>query len=204
VIEVVVVDLGGVAARFRPERRLAALASLGGVSEAQIQDRLFDSGFEGSAEPGEYTPEQVIERVRSALEQPVSSAEVAEAWSQAFEPDREIIDRLGSLSVRKVIFTNNGPMLDACLAGPLRELAVAFGEVICSWHVKACKPNAAAFERVAQRLSMASDRLLLLDDSAENVAAAKACGWNAEYVSGIDQVRAAIERWPELQDASTG
>jgi glucose-1-phosphatase len=150
-IEAVVVDLGGVAARFRPERRMRALASLSGLPERTIQERLFDSGFDDRAESGEYSREQVVEGVQTALGRKVPLAPLIDAWALAFEPDREVLAQLAVLPVRRALFTNNGPLLDECLAGPLMSLAAAFDEVICSWRVRARKPAREAFERVAER-----------------------------------------------------
>ncbi len=105
-----------------------------------------------------------------------------------------MLNCIAPLTARKALFTNNGPMIDACLAGPLRDLADVFDEIICSWQLRARKPEAVAFERAAERLASSPERLLLLDDSAENVAAAIRCGWQAERVTGRDDVAAAIGR----------
>lgn len=191
-IETVVVDLGGVVAHFQPERRLEALAALSGVSAGVIQERLFDSGFEHGAELGEYAPEQVIETIEAALEGRVIGAALVEAWALAFLPDAEILEMVASLDRRKALFTNNGPMLNACLDGPLANLRAAFDEIVCSWQLRARKPAPAAFERAAALLRYRPDRLLLLDDSAENVAAATACGWRAEQARSLEDVTSAL------------
>jgi HAD superfamily hydrolase (TIGR01509 family) len=194
VIETVVVDLGGVAARFRPERRLQALSSLSGVAQGLIQERLFDSGFESQSELGAYSPDQVVAAVQAALDHRAPVTALIDAWALAFEPDADVLNCIASSPVRRALFTNNGPMIDACLAGPLRGLAAAFSEIICSWHIRARKPEPAAFERAAGRLGCSPDRLLLLDDSAENVEAAILCGWDADCVTGLPDVVEALGR----------
>jgi putative hydrolase of the HAD superfamily len=199
VIETVVVDLGGVAARFRPERRLQALASLSGIPETVIHQRLFESGFEGQAELGAFSPDEVVAMVGAALDHRVAAAALINAWALAFEPDAGVISRIVSLPVRSALFTNNGPMLDACLAGPLHGRADVFSEIICSWTLKARKPEVAAFERAAARLACSPHRLLLLDDSTENVEAAIQSGWDAACVANLNEVSAAIAQRPGLQ-----
>ena len=189
-----VVDLGGVAARYRPERRLRALSTLSGVEQDVIVERLFDSGLERAAEIGAHSPDEVFFAIQRALDGRFPEAAIVEAWALAFEPDAEVLDRIASLPVPAALFTNNGPMLDACLAGPLQALATRFGEIICSWHIKARKPEAVAFERASLRLGCSAERLLLLDDSAENVEAAARCGWDAACVTGFEEVVAAIGR----------
>jgi 2-haloacid dehalogenase len=65
---------------------------------------------------------------------------------------------------------------------------------VCSWHLKARKPEGDAFERASERFGCAPDRLLLLDDSAANVGGAIRCGWQAERVVGAADVREAVAR----------
>lgn len=194
-IEVVVVDLGGVAARFWPERRLAALASLSGLAPEVIQQHLFDSGLEHRAELGELAPEELLREVQSALDGGVSAEALVEAWALAFEVDTEVLGCIDALDARTALFTNNGPMLDACLVGPLGRLKQSFAAIVCSWHLKARKPDADAFERAAERLGCTPGQLLLLDDSEANVRAAIRCGWQAEQVVDAAGVRAAIKQW---------
>ncbi len=138
-IETIVLDLGGVAARFHPERRLEALASLSRTTEKAIEELIFDSGLEHRAELGAYSLEEVLANLWGALDYQGSDTALIEAWALAFEPDNEILEYVASLGSRKAVFTNNGPMLDACLAGPLSRLAAVFDEIICSWHLRACK-----------------------------------------------------------------
>jgi putative hydrolase of the HAD superfamily len=194
VIETVVVDLGGVAARFRPERRLDALAALSGLSPAVLQQRLFDSGLDRQAELGMYTADEGLAAVQDALEHRAEVTALIDAWASAFELDAGVLECVASLRVPSALFTNNGPVLDACLAGPLRALVATFDPIICSWHLRARKPDHAAFERAAERLALPPDQLLLLDDSDVNVQAARQCGWQAECVTGAGEMRAAIER----------
>jgi HAD superfamily hydrolase (TIGR01509 family) len=167
------------------------------VTDHDIQERVFDSGFDHRAELGAYAPDQVLEVVLGALKQRVSLPALVDAWALAFEPDPEVLNYIATLPVPSVLFTNNGPMLDACLGGPMGDLAAVFGQVICSWHLRARKPEPLAFERAAERLRVDPDRLLLLDDSVENVRAARRCHWEAECMSGVTNLIAVTHRYLE-------
>ena len=191
-IETLVVDLGGVAARFHPERRLEALARLTGLEPRLITARLFESGFEAAAETGAYSLDDIAARVIATLGHPVATADLVGAWSLAFEPDARVLALISGVAARRVILTNNGPMLDLCLAGDLRELWDSFEDVICSWHLRARKPDPEAFERTAERLRCAPGSLLLLDDSLANVEAAERCGWSAARVVSVEDVAATL------------
>jgi 2-haloacid dehalogenase len=199
VIEAVVVDLGGVAARFRPERRLDALAKASGMPRGLIQSRIFDAGLEQASELGRFTPSWTMDGLLWSLNHRLTEEALVEAWAMAFEPDVEVLRVIGSLPVRRVILTNNGPVMSACISGPLHSLRETFEDIICSWQIGAVKPDPAAFARAAQRIGLPAGSLLLLDDSVTNVEAATGCGWPAERVEGIDGLVEALGKYPELR-----
>jgi glucose-1-phosphatase len=174
-----VFDLGGVVANFYPERRLDALASDSGIPRAVIHDRLFVSGLDHDAELGRHTAESITAAILERLEHRLSVPALIACWALAFEPNVDLLDAIGRLSTRRALFTNNGPMLDLCLAGPLAQLVPTFEVIICSWHLGATKPSPHAYTRAAHRLSTRPARLVLIDDSQVNVDAAQAAGWQA-------------------------
>ncbi len=163
-----------------------------------IQSRIFDSGLEHASELGRFSPRWALDGLLWALNHQVTAEELVEAWAKAFEPDAEVVQAIASLHVRRVILTNNGPMMSACLSGPLRSLREDFEDIICSWQIAAVKPEPVAFVRAAQRIGLPPNALLLLDDSSANVAAAIECGWHAERVEGFDGLTEALARYPEL------
>ncbi len=121
--------------------------------------------------------------------------QLIDAWALAFEPDPDILAQAASLSVQRALFTNNGPMLDACLSRPLQAVKAAFDTVICSWYIGARKPDASAFQHAAQHLGMPPSSLLLLDDSVANIEAAIRQGWHGEQVRNGNDVRAALAHY---------
>ncbi|MDA0270554.1 MAG: HAD-IA family hydrolase [Chloroflexi bacterium] len=191
-IDVLAVDLGGVAARFYPERRRAALAALTGLAEITIETRWFTSGHEGEAELGAYSTDTIAGAIQAALGVEVAVSDLVKAWSLAFEPEVEVLELLAAIPARRVLFTNNGPMVDLCFAGPLRDLGSAFGPPLASWRIGARKPSEAAFERAAALLNVPPGRILLVDDALPNVLAARQCGWQAAHTPNTALVRSAL------------
>jgi HAD superfamily hydrolase (TIGR01509 family) len=116
------------------------------------------------------------QNVTVSLEHRVSADQLIEAWSAAFVPDELLLTELRSLNVSRCLFTNNGPMINHCLQGPLRDLASAFDQVICSWQIGGRKPESVAFDYVQQKLE-APPTTLLVDDGHDNVHAATSHGW---------------------------
>lgn len=191
-VDWLLVDLGGVAANYRPERRLDALERETGIPTAVIHQRLFESGLDRDAELGLHTIESIAAAIIKSLEHRISIPSLIDAWALAFEPNFELLDSITLLRPKQALFTNNGPMLDLCLAGPLAQLASSFDAIVCSWHLAAIKPNPAAFTRAASRLNSSPRRLLLVDDSQTNVDSAHAAGWHAVTHVSIERTLAQL------------
>jgi len=198
-IEVLVVDLGGVAARFTPQRWLNALALATGLASGEIHRRVWESGFETRAELGAFDRETTIAGLTRLLDWRDDVDALIGCWAQAFKPDRAVMRALLKSSARKALFTNNGPMIDACLDGPLAGLRRIFDATICSWQVGARKPAEAAFDRAVTRLRTAPARLRLLDDDPSNVISARRRVWKAACTSGASHVIEALARFDILK-----
>ena len=63
-----VLDLGGVAAAFRPDARLAALAQACDLPPAEIHRHLFASGLDSAAELGHIAPDDIVTKIVGALD----------------------------------------------------------------------------------------------------------------------------------------
>lgn len=63
------------------------------------------------------------------------------------------------------------------------------GDVVVSGEVRLAKPDPAIYRLVAERAGMPLDRLVFIDDSADNVAAAAALGMHAIQFTGAEQLR---------------
>lgn len=190
--KLLVVDLGGVAAKYRPDRRLLALAEATGLDAASITAELFESGLDSRAETGDYTPEPLVELILERLGHRLQRNDLIAAWSQCFEPATTTLDFLAQQPLPRALFTNNGPMVDLCLEGPLRGLAQEFETVICSWHIGAIKPARAAFDRAADRLNREPAELVLIDDSQANITGARAAGWNATHFTSVAELHSVL------------
>jgi HAD superfamily hydrolase (TIGR01509 family) len=180
--DVAVFDLGGVIAEFMPHRRAAKLQELTGLSPVEVERRLFGSGMDAAAEIGEYDSDTIVNATLSALDHRLGRDQLIAAWALAFEPNLELLRRVEGLHQRKVLLTNNGPLLSLCLAGPLLCVATAFEMVLCSWQLRAIKPDSAAFDRAAAVIGAHRESLILFDDTLACVAGARRAGWRAIHV----------------------
>ena len=194
-VRLAVFDLGGVVCRFDPDARRRALASVTGRSGDEIDAAIWDSGLDRRAERGEIDPAALPALIGAALAVDIATDALRAAWSLAFEPSDEVLALVDRLHVPAVLFTNNGPIVDRCLDHELSRVRARFAHVLLSWRLGAVKPEPAAYEAVIARLGVGADELLFVDDSSENVAAARALGWAAEvFVDAATLERHLVER----------
>jgi putative hydrolase of the HAD superfamily len=103
-------------------------------------------------------------------------------------PDRELIEALHSLPLKKVIFTNAPrryglAVLDALELRACFEDKFIFGveDVL-----PVCKPEAAAFQKVLDAVGSEAARSVMFEDSLKNIRASKALGMRTVFLRGAD------------------
>lgn len=72
-----------------------------------------------------------------------------------------------------------------------------FDYVFLSFEMGCQKPNLEIFEKIQEQLSFSKSDILLIDDSKDNVNAAKEFGWNAIQATGLelDKIMSACEEF---------
>jgi putative hydrolase of the HAD superfamily len=185
-----VVDLGGVVARWLPDRRLHELSALSGLPPATIDQLVFTSGFDDAGERGRFDEGEFVEELARLLglgDRPDVEVALRAAWARAYEVDARVLRLVERAPAPTALFTNNGPLLEAALAAELADIDAAFDRCLLSWRLGAAKPEPAAFELVAAALEVEPGAVLFIDDSEANVDAATAAGWQAHrYTTVLD------------------
>lgn len=184
----IVWDLGDVVAAFRPQQRLAALAAATGLDPQRIEDAIWGSGLDAAAERGELDEPAVWSATLAALDDRVEASELRRCWSAAFEPLQEVLDVIDRTARPRALFTDNGPILAACLRHELAPVTRRFDTVVLSCQIGAVKSEAVAHRRAAALLDHPCGALTLIDDREVNVAAARSAGWQAIHFTGIDDL----------------
>lgn len=189
----VVFDLGGVVCRYRPERRLRALARLYGREPADVHRILYGSGFAGATELGEWSAAEIVAEIGARLGRTVGRAELEAAWLASFPVDEEVLDLVARVAVRHrtALFTNNDLLLREALRPELGDL---FGEVVFSAEIRAVKPAAEAFQRALSIMEADPADVVFIDDSDVNVAAAVRAGIAAVRFRDAEQLAAELGR----------
>ena len=179
---VVLFDLGDVVCEFTPARRLRALAQHTGLSEAEIDARLWQSGFSSDCDAGEYDLRGMIDAINEKLDRTLTRDVLAACWFEAFVLNEGVYAIAAEVRSRARVgmLTNNAPLLRASLALLAPDFERVFDPILFSYEFGTTKPNHAIFAGVQARLGQDPASILLIDDSAANIAAARAAGWQAE------------------------
>jgi glucose-1-phosphatase len=190
-ISTILFDLGGVVCRFHPERRLRALASACGLAEAEVQARVWDSGFDRDCDRGRYTAQQVYHRIQEILGLTVGYEEFGRMWALAFAPDPAVLALVDVLRtcVHIGLLTDNGPVLRDALSTLFPDISRRFEPLLFSCELGALKPTGELFAVVLQHLKRRAAQVLLVDDSPGVVEAAIAYGLHACLYDSADTLR---------------
>src|SRR5262249_19818142 len=136
-----VFDLGDVVCRFVPDARLRALVACSGLDLRQVDAAIWRSGLDARAEAGELTPEETTNAVLEALDHRLDAEQLRAAWARAFVPNDQVTALVRRVTVPTVLFTNNGPLVSACLANEMASTVQLFSRTVCSWELRATKPD---------------------------------------------------------------
>jgi HAD superfamily hydrolase (TIGR01509 family) len=122
---------------------------------------------------------------------------VSGSWSH--EPAiLELIDELRGREIRLALLSNGGGSKTR-LVERFPFLA-PFDAIFLSGEVGAPKPYRQAFLNVEHTLGLPGEALLLVDDSAVNVSAARQYGWQAHHFQDVPALRAELVAWGLLAD----
>lgn len=192
-----VFDLDGVLLDFHPERRLARLAAITGLTPAFLQAAIWDSDFERSAEAGAWPDGEAY---LAAFNARIGVAVTREQWiaarREAMTPRAAVIGYLRRLRERVplALLTNNGALLLEALPQLCGDVTELFGEGLhASFQFGARKPDPAVYQRLLARHGVPPAAALMIDDDARNVAGAVQAGLAGYRYEGLDALAAFLE-----------
>ena len=194
-IRAVLWDMGGVLLRnMIPEPRIR-LAELYGMSEAQLEELVFENPVSKKATIGEAGIEELWEYVREALQlDPQKLAEFEVTFWSSDRVDEELIDFIQSLRQNYKIGLLSNAFIDArpSLSKRFPGLLNVFDEVVFSYEVKIAKPDPRIYSLMLDKLGLEPENAIFVDDFRENVEAAHALGIHAIQFRNSRQARQAV------------
>jgi glucose-1-phosphatase len=198
-IEALLFDLGRVVIDLDQARAHARWAELAGVPMSDIatlvRERIFGRDAYCRHERGEISDAQFFAHLRQQLKLALSDAQFVDGWNSIFIGEipgiRRVLASLQGL-VPLYAFSNTNVAHHAYWSRQFCDLLAPFRKIYLSHEIGARKPEPAAFRTVVADMGLAPDRVLFFDDSAENVAGARACGLMAVEVTTAAQIEAAL------------
>ena len=194
-IRAVIFDLGGVLVRTEERAPRQQLAARLGMTYEQLSSLVFDSPSARLAMQGKIAPEAHWETVRAALA--LSPQELSVVRSDFWAGDvldSGLVDTLRALRPRykTALLSNAWGDLRQALASEWK-IADVFDELVISAEVGLLKPAPRIYQLALERLGVAPQEAVFMDDFTENVAGARAVGMHAIHFRDSGQARADLE-----------
>jgi glucose-1-phosphatase len=177
-IRAVIFDLGGVLVRTEDQAPRRELADRLGITRQEMYFLVFDSPSARQASLGEITAEEHMESVRLTLGVSLQDfSTVPGAFWSGDRLDTSLVDYIRSLRPRYKTALLSNAWND--LRGVLTErwkIADVFDELVISAEVGITKPDPRIYHLALQRLQVAPQEAVFVDDFPENIAGGKAVG----------------------------
>lgn len=187
--------MDGVLCRYRLDARLEYLSRLSGVAAPKIREAIWDSGFEGRADAGELSAAAYLAGFGERIGMAITRGQWIAARRAAMSPDPAMLELVRRLGARLpvALLTNNGFLLRETLPELAPELPPLFGDrLFVAAELGARKPDPAVYHRVAARLALPPEALLMVDDNTANTAGAVAAGWQGYQFTGVEGLLARL------------
>jgi len=193
-IRAVIFDFGGVIVRTENRAFRCKLAARLSVTSDELDRLIFESESARQATLGEITTQEHWEAVRKILNlsaQEFPSVPLA-FWGGDILDDA-LVDYVRSLrpQYKTALLSNAWDDLRRELRQTW-QIEDAFDEIIISAEVGFAKPDPHIYQLALNRLRVAPDEAVFIDDTPENVDAAGQTGMHAIHFESSQQVRAAL------------
>lgn len=186
---VVVFDLGGVLAM--PEELLPRLAAVAGVAAGPFEDAywLDRAAYDaGGLDDAYWEP---IVRAAGGVPTEALTAELTRAdceiWGTLPLPSRELLAELVAAGTRLGLLSNAPTAMARWVRSA--DWAQPFEHLVVSGEQGAMKPAAVVYELTTALFAVDPGEVLFFDDRADNVAGARAVGWDAHVWTGPADAR---------------
>ena len=187
-ISLVLFDCDDVLCAYDRPARVRALAELAGTGTTAVEAALWGSGFEDEADRGRHDARSYLAEFGRRLGQPISRAQWVANRKAAMRAWPDMLDLVRRVQARAktALFTTNGPLFLDALEEIYPALPPLFGpqNIHASCEIGALKSEPLAFRRLLAKRGAAAEQTLFLDDSEDNVRAAREAGLQAVVFTG--------------------
>ena len=195
-IRAVIWDLGGVLLRTKDLSARQALADRMGKPRDELENLVFDGDSGDRAQLGEISADEHWENIRRTLG--LDAAGIGEFQRQFWEGDQldvELVDTIRSLRghYKTGLLSNAFSDLRQVVTSIL-QISDAFDQMVISAEIHLMKPDARIYQHALQRLGVAAQEAVFIDDMLRNVEGACSQGMKAIHFRQRSQALAELER----------
>ena len=196
-VEALLFDVGGVVVRIDFGRAFARWGELAGCDPALLRTRFSHDTPYQRHERGEIDAAAYFAKLRGSLGVALGDARLLEGWNTIFVEEMPgISDMLARLGARIPLyaFANTNHAHWAQFEKQFASAVASFRKVFTSCTIGLRKPESAAFDHVVAEIGVPPNRILLFDDTLENIDGARACGLQAVHVMSDSTVSDTVAR----------
>lgn len=195
-IRAVIWDLGGVLVRTEDYTSRDRLAARLGLSREELEDLVFSNDSGDRAQLGLISVEQHLENLRQRFS--LQRSEMDHFWKDFWGGDRldaELVAFIRSLRARYRTGLLSNAFSDLRhYVTHVWKFADAFDEMVISAEVGLVKPDARIYRLILERLGVAPQEAVFIDDMPRNVEGARAVNLHAVQFVTPQQARGELER----------
>jgi HAD superfamily hydrolase (TIGR01549 family) len=188
-------DLGRVVLDIDFNRTLACWAGHAGCDPAHLIGRFSADEAYKRHECGEISDAEFFAALRASLGIEVTDAQLLEGWNAIFAGEMPEIAPLLARAARRLplyAFSNTNRAHQAHFSQHFAQVLGHFQKLFLSSTIGLRKPDAAAYDHVVKEIGVPAGRIVFFDDSADNIAGARARGLVAVHVTSPRDVADAL------------
>jgi putative hydrolase of the HAD superfamily len=185
-------DLGNVLLLFDHDRGCRQVGDLVGMPAAKVRQVVFGSNLNQRYERGEISSQQFYDEFCQATDTKPDFDAFMKAGSDIFELNLPMMPVLAQLSAAGYAM---GLLSNTCEAhwhfvsgGKFALLNNFFPQHVLSYEAKCSKPDEKIYHLAAKQAGVTAEQVFYVDDRTENVAGAKAAGFDAVLFQGAPQL----------------
>lgn len=197
-IDALLLDLGNVVLEVDFRRTFRHWAAKAAADPAELHARWSEDEAYQAHERGELSFAAYVATLGDRLQISLPSDDWEAGWNDVFVgPYQQVQTSLRNLAGRRPLFafTNTNATHEQTWRRRYADALVHFDEIFVSSTIGRRKPELAAFRWVAQTMGVRPERILFLDDNAENIEGARSAGFQTVWVRSEADVVDVLNRF---------
>jgi putative hydrolase of the HAD superfamily len=194
--DVLLFDLGRVILDIDFNKVMTIWAGHAGRAPADVIARFAVDDHFKHHEIGKIDDAAFFESLRASLGIAISDEQFLEGWNSIFIGEMPGIAPLLERAAARMplyAFSNTNPPHVTHFSKAYAHVLGHFREIFLSSTIGLRKPDAAAYDHVVKAIGVPAPRIVFFDDSADNIAGARARGLIGVHVTSTDDVARALE-----------